>query len=43
MRDDGGGAPVLALFFAPGSSSMAPHIALREVGAPFEVGCGTVR
>lgn len=35
-NDDGGGAPVLALYFAPGSSSMAPHIALREVGAPFE-------
>lgn len=36
MRDGDGGAPVLTLFFAPGSSSMAPHIALREVGAPFE-------
>jgi glutathione S-transferase len=27
---------MLTLFFAPGSSSMAPHIALREIGAPFE-------
>ena len=27
---------MLTLYFAPGSSSMAPHIALREVGAPFE-------
>jgi glutathione S-transferase len=26
----------MQFFFAPGSSSMAPHIALREVGAPFE-------
>ena len=26
----------LTLYFAPGSSSMAPHIALHEVGAPFE-------
>lgn len=29
--------PVLTLYLAPGSSSMAPHIALREVGAPFEL------
>lgn len=28
--------PPLALYFAPGSSSMAPHIALHEVDAPFE-------
>jgi glutathione S-transferase len=28
---------MLTLFFAPGSSSMAPHIALHEVGAAFEV------
>ncbi len=28
--------PKLTLYFAPGSSSMAPHIALHEVGAPFE-------
>ena len=27
---------MLALYFAPGSSSMAPHIALHEIGAPFE-------
>lgn len=26
----------LTLFFAPGSSSMAPHIALHELGAAFE-------
>jgi glutathione S-transferase len=27
---------VLTFYFAPGSSSMAPHIALHEVGAAFE-------
>jgi glutathione S-transferase len=27
---------MLTLFFAPGSSSMAPHIALHELGVPFE-------
>jgi len=27
---------MLTLYFSPGSSSMAPHIALHEVGAPFE-------
>jgi glutathione S-transferase len=27
---------MLTLYFAPGSSSMAPHIALREIGVPFE-------
>ncbi len=28
--------PALTLYFAPGSSSMAPHIALHEIGAAFE-------
>lgn len=28
--------PSLTLYFAPGSSSMAPHIALHEIGVPFE-------
>ncbi len=27
---------MLELYFAPGSSSMAPHIALHEIGCPFE-------
>jgi len=27
---------MLTLYFAPGSSSMAPHIALQEIGVPFE-------
>src|SRR5689334_7296456 len=27
---------MLTFYFAPGSSSMAPHIALQEIGAPFE-------
>ena len=27
---------MLAFYFSPGTSSMAPHIALHEVGAPFE-------
>lgn len=27
---------MLTLYFAPGSSSMAPHIALHEIRAPFE-------
>jgi glutathione S-transferase len=27
---------MLTFYFAPGSSSMAPHIALHEIGVPFE-------
>ncbi|HLI81471.1 MAG TPA: glutathione S-transferase family protein [Candidatus Binataceae bacterium] len=27
---------MLTLYFCPGSSSMAPHVALHEIGAPFE-------
>jgi glutathione S-transferase len=27
---------MLALYFSPGSSAMAPHIALHEIGCPFE-------
>ena len=27
---------MLTLYHSPGSSSMAPHIALHEIGAPFE-------
>ena len=33
---DNYGKMMLTLFFAPGSSSMAPHIALHEIGAEFE-------
>ena len=28
---------MLKLFLSPGSCSMAPHIALREIGADFEI------
>ncbi|MGF7170250.1 glutathione S-transferase [Sphingobium xanthum] len=28
---------MLTLYLAPGSSSMAPHIALHEIGAPFDI------
>jgi glutathione S-transferase len=28
--------PALTFYFAPGSSSMAPHIALHETGTPFD-------
>jgi len=27
---------MMTLYFSPGSSSMAPHIALHEIGASFE-------
>ncbi len=27
---------MLTLYFAPGSSSMAPHVALHEIGVPFD-------
>src|SRR5262245_38285653 len=36
MTSHGTGPPMLTLYFAPGSSSMAVHIALHEIGAPFE-------
>lgn len=35
--DAKGHATMLTLYFAPGSSSMAAHIALHEVGAEFEM------
>src|SRR5262249_61037066 len=35
-RGKHGVACMLTFYFAPGSSSMAPHIGLHEVGAPFE-------
>jgi glutathione S-transferase len=31
-----GGHTMLTLYFAPGASSFAPHIALYEIGVPFE-------
>ena len=30
---------MLTLYFSPGSSSMAAHIALHEVGATFDAKC----
>src|SRR5205814_335793 len=36
VRTSGGGPPMLTLYFSPGSSSMAPHIALHEIGVDFE-------
>jgi glutathione S-transferase len=35
-RNDGEEYTMLTLYFAPGSSSFAAHIALHEIGAPFE-------
>ena len=29
--------PQLTLYYSPGPSSMATHVALHEVGAPFEL------
>jgi glutathione S-transferase len=37
QRFDDGRLAMLTLYLAPGSSSMAPHIALHEIGAPFDV------
>src|SRR6202023_3660252 len=34
--NDGEGFNMLTLYLAPGSSSMAVHIALHEIGVPFE-------
>jgi glutathione S-transferase len=36
LANDRGVLPMLTLYFAPGASSMAPHVALHEIGAPFE-------
>lgn len=33
----GGVTPALKLYLDPGTSSMAPHIALREIGVAFEI------
>jgi glutathione S-transferase len=30
------GAPMLTLYYSPGASSVIPHIALEEIGAPYE-------
>jgi glutathione S-transferase len=35
-RPDTGEVIMLTLYFAPGSSSMAPHIALHEIGVDFD-------
>lgn len=34
---------MLKLYFCPGTSSMAPHTALHEIGAPFETGVISLR